>query len=242
MRSFDIFFHGLAEILAYFIGFRYYLYLKSKQGDTLSSEKRAAIFIAGLSGALVGSRVLALWENYQLFLGTTHPWVFIISNKTILGGLLGGLIAIELAKKLVGVKNSTGDLITFPLIVGMIIGRIGCFSAGIADHTYGIATRLPWGMDLGDGIRRHPTNLYEIIFLVCVFVLLRVFIKKIRPIDGLTFAIFFMSYLVFRFFIEFIKPEPVVFMGLSAIQVAAVGGIAYYAFTLPKILSRKIYA
>jgi phosphatidylglycerol:prolipoprotein diacylglycerol transferase len=160
-----IFLHGLCELLAYFLGFRYYLYLRKTSGDNLSADQRMTIFLAALLGAFLGSRLLAVWENYQLFHLSSEPWLFFISNKTILGGLLGGLISIELTKKMTHITTSIGDSMTYPIILGMIIGRIGCFFAGIADGTYGLPTQLPWGMDLGDGIKRHPTNLYEILFL-----------------------------------------------------------------------------
>ena len=54
----------------------------------------------------------------------------------------------------------------FPLLLGMALGRVGCHLAGLTDGTYGTATTLPWALDLGDGVARHPTNLYEIGFLL----------------------------------------------------------------------------
>jgi len=68
-----------------------------------------------------------------------------MSGQSIVGGLLGGLIGVELAKKLTGVNRSTGGDFVMPLMVGTVIGRIGCFLAGLNDGTYGNATTLPWG-------------------------------------------------------------------------------------------------
>ena len=42
-----------------------------------------------------------------------------------------------------------------------MIGRWGCHFAGLADGTYGVPTTLPWGVDYGDHIARHPVALYE---------------------------------------------------------------------------------
>ena len=50
----------------------------------------------------------------------------------------------------------------WPIAVGLAIGRVGCFLAGLHDDTYGLPTALPWGVDFGDGTPRHPTQLYEI--------------------------------------------------------------------------------
>ena len=47
--------HAIVETAAFFIGFRYFLYLKKKQGDTIASAKRIWILIAAIFGALIGS-------------------------------------------------------------------------------------------------------------------------------------------------------------------------------------------
>ena len=54
-----------------------------------------------------------------------------------MGGLFGGLLGVELAKKIIGEKQSSGDLFVFPIILGIFIGRIGCFLSGINEFTYG---------------------------------------------------------------------------------------------------------
>src|SRR5260221_11390397 len=73
-----------------------------------------------------------------------------MSGKTIVGALIGGLIAVELAKHILGIKQRTGDLFAVPLCLGIAIGRIGCFLTGLEDHTSGVATSLPWGVNFGD--------------------------------------------------------------------------------------------
>ena len=80
---------------------------------------------------------------------------------------------VEIAKRAAGVTASTGDAFVVPLAVGIAIGRMGCFVAGLHDDTYGNATTLPWGVDFGDGVARHPTQLYDIAF-VCAAALVLV--------------------------------------------------------------------
>ena len=110
-----------------------------------------------------------------------------------------------------------------PLCVGIAIGRIGCFLAGLADDTYGTATRLPWGVDFGDGVRRHPTQLYEVVFLLALAWLLRSYAARPHP-QGRVFRIFMAAYLAWRLLIDFWKPQPLV-AGMNLIQWACVAGL-----------------
>jgi prolipoprotein diacylglyceryltransferase len=66
-----------------------------------------------------------------------------------------------LFKRSAGIRVRTGARFALPLAVGVAVGRIGCFFAGLDDFTYGTPTALPWGHDFGDGISRHPVQLYE---------------------------------------------------------------------------------
>ena len=82
-------------------------------------------------------------------------------------------------------------------------------------------------MDFGDGVLRHPTQLYEIVFLAVLFGLLRWRGRRgLR--SGDRFKLFMVSYLGFRFLIDFIKPDFHPLLGISAIQMACVLGLIYY--------------
>jgi prolipoprotein diacylglyceryltransferase len=146
--------------------------------------------------------------------------------------LLGGWIGVEVAKKFLSVKQSTGDLFVFPLIIGIAIGRIGCFLTGLPDHTYGVHTNLPWAVNFGDG-PRHPTQLYEIAFLLLLGIALM--IRARRPYrNGELFRLFMLGYMSFRFFVEFIKPRFHPYLGLSAIQIAALIAVIVCAWSLTR--------
>jgi phosphatidylglycerol:prolipoprotein diacylglycerol transferase len=225
------------ELLAYFAGFRYYLFLKKKKGDLISAENRIWIIIGAVFGALIGSRLLGGLENLPELLKSGNWMIYFYQNKTVLGGLLGGLWAVEISKKIIGEKQSSGDLFVFPLLLGLIIGRVGCFSMGIYEETYGIPTTLPWGMHLGDKYLRHPVALYEIIFIAIVWISLALLEKKRTPENGIIFKTFMISYLVFRFMLDFIKPHYTWASGLSSIQTACLIGLMYYLYIL---LIRKI--
>src|SRR6478735_11783650 len=114
---------------------------------------------------------------------------------------------------MIGEKKSSGDLFTFPLILGMMIGRIGCFLNGIAESAYGIETSSWMGMNLGDGIFRHPVALYEIVFLILLWIVLANIKSKQALKEGMIFKFFMIAYLGFRFLLEFTKPHVNIFMG-----------------------------
>ncbi|MFD0750140.1 prolipoprotein diacylglyceryl transferase [Mucilaginibacter calamicampi] len=218
--------HLIFETLAYFIGYRYYAYLRKHQPDLISDENRIYIFICSAFGAFIGSHLVGIFENPA---GLSHfSLIYFMSNKTILGGMLGGLVGVELVKKYIGVTVSSGDLMVYPLILAMIIGRIGCFLAGLKDGTFGTASSLPWAIDLGDGVPRHPTNLYEILFWILLRLALVLIERKYTFSNGSRFKVFMASYLIFRLLIEFIKPAYFFPIGLSTIQLVCIAGILYY--------------
>jgi phosphatidylglycerol:prolipoprotein diacylglycerol transferase len=103
------------------------------------------------------------------------------------------------------------------------LGRwLGRFLTGLADHTYGNHTSLPWGVDFGDG-PRHPTQLYDIVFLMLLGAALLIRMRWPYP-NGRIFRLFIFWYCLYRLAVEFIKPTYRVYFGLSAIQVACVVG------------------
>lgn len=218
--------HFICECLAYFLGYRYYAYLRMRNKDLISNDNRFKIFVGAAIGAFLGSHIVGVSENPMLF--SHFDVVYFMGNKTIVGGFLGGLVGVEFTKKQIGVTVSSGDMMVFPLILAMIIGRTGCFFAGLEDGTYGIASDLPWAIDFGDGTRRHPTNLYEILFWILLMLTLHTVERYRQFTDGSRFKVFMISYLVFRLLIEFIKPGYFFSFGLSVIQLVCIGGILYY--------------
>jgi prolipoprotein diacylglyceryltransferase len=91
--------------------------------------------------------------------GSANLWLSGMSGvaRSIEGAVAGGIVAIELYKRIAGITLRTGARLALPFAVG----RIGCFLSGIDDFTYGTPTALPWAHDFGDGVLRHPVQLYE---------------------------------------------------------------------------------
>jgi phosphatidylglycerol---prolipoprotein diacylglyceryl transferase len=223
------------EYLAFFVGFRYYVWLRQQQTDKISNSNRLSIILGAIFGALFGSRFMGFLENPMITLNAAHI-VQLLNTKSIMGGLFGGLLGVELSKKIIKEQQSSGDLFTYPLIVGIMIGRVGCFLSGVKESTYGTPTTFITGMDLGDGISRHPTSLYEIIFLLLLFMLLKRIEGRTKGESGLLFKIFMLAYFGFRFCIEFIKPNSFYVVGWSSIQWLCIICWLYYLPTFKKII------
>jgi prolipoprotein diacylglyceryltransferase len=234
--SFQLSLHVLLETLAFMIGFRYFLYLRKSQADSISEKNRLWIIVGATFGAFFFSRLVGSLEDPVAFYHSEHPFIYFFANKTILGGLLGGLFMVELTKKIIGETSSSGDLFTFPLILAMIIGRVGCFGNGVYESTYGVETTFFTGMNLGDGLNRHPVALYEIGFLVFLWIGLIMLEKKLKLKSGYRFQIFMIAYLLFRFGIDFIKPGSKYLLGIGTIQICCILGLIYYSNTIFKII------
>lgn len=233
--------HLIFEYLSFFVAFRYYVRLRKGTNDHISNGNRLSIILGAVAGAFIGSRLIGFLENPIL---NANIMVQLLNTKSIMGGLFGGLIGVETAKQIINEKQSSGDLFTFPIIVGIFIGRIGCFLSGTNEFTYGNETDFITGMNLGDGLLRHPTSLYEIVFLIILFPLLKSITLYTKSESGLLFKIFMIAYFGFRFFIEFVKPNVFYVLGLSSIQWLCITCWIYYFPTLKKMINnacQKVY-
>jgi prolipoprotein diacylglyceryltransferase len=149
-------------------------------------------------------------------------------GKSVVGGLAGGIFAVEILKRRLGITGSTGLRFAAPLAAAIAVGRLGCFFSGIEDHTYGSPTSLPWGHDFGDGILRHPVQLYEAIVMI---VFLAAFMPLLRSgyviATRAGFHLFVGSYAAQRFLWEFLKPYGTVVGPLNLFHLICLGLLGY---------------
>jgi prolipoprotein diacylglyceryltransferase len=218
--------HPVFETLAYAAGYAVFRRLRARQGDIVDEPQRWTVLASAALGALIGSRTLGLAEQWPTVAaawrsGHLLRLFFSPGGKTIVGGLLGGWLAVEIVKRINGIHRRTGDLFALPLCVGIAVGRVGCLLAGLADDTYGKPTNLPWAVDLGDGIGRHPVQVYEILFLIFIGFVVS---TRAKLPEGARFRIFLGSYLAWRVVIDFLKPQPLIH-GLNLIQWSCLAGI-----------------
>lgn len=229
--------HTAFEAAAYTIGFQWFLHRRRARPDPHPIDRvQLLLLVAGAAfGAALGAKI-AYWLYDPAFAFADFPNPQrLLAGKSIIGGLIGGLFGVEVAKRIAGIRHSTGDAFVAPLILAMIIGRIGCFLAGIDDHTWGNPTDVPWAIDLGDGVPRHPTPLYEIAFLAAFGTwLARRTPSFERPGDR--FKAFLCGYLLYRLLIEGIRPMPHVYFGVaSGLQLLCLFGLLYHARDIPRI-------
>jgi phosphatidylglycerol---prolipoprotein diacylglyceryl transferase len=225
--------HPLFEFLSYTVAFQFFRSQK-KGSPTADFDTLIWIVIGAIFGALIGSKIAAWLENPVAALAN-FPSLALWNGKSVVGGLLGGVIGVERAKKHIGLRASTGDAMAFAMLLGIMIGRVGCFVAGLPDQTHGNPTKGWWSYDFGDGIPRHPTQLYEIAFLSIFWLWLMAIRPRLRQ-SGDLFALTLSGYLLWRLLIEFIKPMPQVYFGaLSGIGLCCVLGLVYYTPRLWRI-------
>ncbi|AKG21550.1 prolipoprotein diacylglyceryl transferase [Calothrix sp. 336/3] len=229
--------HFLFEAIAYLTGLILVLYNANQA--KISSSQLAIVSVTGLIGAFIGAKVLSWWQYLPLLLPNPQAMILLLfSGKTIVGAVIGAAICIELVHKTFYPQDNISDILVYPAIISTAIGRIGCFLTGLSDRTYGIITNLPWGIDFGDGVSRHPTQIYEIIFLLILLIFLHNH-RHYQYKSGDLFKFYLVSYLSFRFLVEFVKPDYPIFLGLSAIQIACLITLVYLRHSIFSILSMK---
>jgi prolipoprotein diacylglyceryltransferase len=212
--------HSFFEMLGLAVGAAFYRRARRQMvGLGILAPGEFAVAVGCVFGAAFGNKAVFWIEMPHLFFQYWATPTLLFGGQSMVGGLLGGLIGVEIAKKLTGITRSTGDAFVMPVLLGLAIGRVGCFLAGLEDGTYGVATALPWGVDFGDGIRRHPTQLYEIAFAGGLAWVLSRWRDRLADRPGLMFKLMVVGYLAWRLGVDGIKPVPYVYpLGLSGIQ------------------------
>jgi phosphatidylglycerol:prolipoprotein diacylglycerol transferase len=197
-----------------------------------------------VAGALVGGAVmmrLGTWlqhvdlrENASL----SEQWLY--GNRSILGGLVGAYVGAHLAKRLIGYRERTGDLFAPAVALGMAVGRIGCLLTELP----GTPTHSGWGITLSPeqaarldgpaGLALHPSFGYEIAFHLVAFGVLWGWLRRQPIAPGETLTLYLAAYGIFRFLVEFVRGNEVVFAGLTRPQL-------FLAVTVPMLLVRVAY-
>ncbi len=194
-------------------------------------------------GALVGGGVMmrmgtwlqhvALRDNASL----AEQWLH--GNRSVLGGLVGAWLGVHVAKRLVGYRLRTGDLFAPAVALGMAVGRVGCLLTevpGTATGTsYGIRLDAATAERLGApaGVPLHPSFAYEIAFQLAAFAALWFWLRHLDLGPGATFVFYVAAYGVFRFLVEFVRGNEVVWHGLTRPQLVL-------AVTVPLVLVRVV--
>ncbi len=196
-----------------------------------------------VAGALIGGAVMmrmGTWlQHVQLRenAGLTEQWLH--GNRSILGGLVGAWLGVHVAKRIVGYPLRTGDLFAPAVALGMAVGRVGCLLTEVpgtpTGAAYGIRLDAVAAERLGvaSGVPLHPSFVYEIAFHLAAFVALWVWLRHRPFAPGTTFVLYVAAYGVFRFLVEFVRGNEVVWQGLTRPQL-------FLAVTVPIVLLRAV--
>ena len=164
--------------------------------------------------------------------GTLNLWLSGLPGigRSIVGALAGAIAAIEIFKARRGLRGSTGIIFVPAFATSVMVGRWGCFLSGLDDQTYGTPTTLPWGHDFGDGILRHPVQLYESFTMAGFLLLALVLIGRRNAMfmrNG--FYLLVLTYAAQRFLWEFLKPYGAVLAQLNLFHFICAGLMIYSA-------------
>lgn len=207
------------------VGAGIYLSRRSQQDLRLAPGDKLAIGLGAFCGAMIGAKLpfaLADWE------GMLSGAAWFSDGKTILCGLAGGYFGVEIAKWICDIRTKTGDTFAVPVAASVGIGRLACFVGGCC---YGTPTNLPWAIVFPDidSQPRHPTQIYEAAFhLVCAVVLHQ--LRERGLFRGQLIKLYILSYLLYRFMTEFIRPEVRLWQGLTGYQWAALALMPLFAW------------
>lgn len=205
-----------------------------------------------VAGALIGGAVVArlgTWfQHVDLRANATLAEQWVYGNRSILGGLVGAWLGVHLTKRLTGYRVRTGDLFAPAVAIGMAVGRIGCFLT----EDPGRATGAGWGIVLTPaqaaatgsvaGVPLHPSFLYEIVFHTVAFLLLWFWLRHAGLPPGELFVLYVAAYAVFRFGVEFVRTNEVVWAGMSRPQLFLLATIPLLAARLIVHARRGAYA
>lgn len=188
----------------------------------LSRLQNLSLLLGALIGGTLGAKLPYVIADPE---GAISGLAWLRDGRTITWGLVGGYFGVELAKLLASVKGKTGDGFAVPVAVSIAVGRLACFYGGCC---FGSPTDLPWGVDFGDGLARHPNQLYEVAFHLAMAGVL-VWIGRREWLRTQRIKVYIIAYMCFRFGSEAWRPEPEVALGLTFYQLSAAAFAVLFA-------------
>ncbi len=198
--------------IMYVVGFLAFLFLGKmrarRAGSPVTPAQVDDMMFYGALGVVLGGRLgYVLFYNFDKFL--QDP---VILFKITQGGMSfhGGLLGVTLVAWLLSRKYKIklleiADFIAPLIPVGLGAGRFANF---LNQELWGKPTDIPWAVIFpksGDGIGRHPSQLYEMMLEgVVLFLILWIYSRKPRPAGRLS-GMFLLFYGLFRAFVEFYR-------------------------------------
>lgn len=198
-------------IMAAAVGVGLAVYSRTRQPRDWTWWEEASLVVGAFCGSMIGAKLPFLLSDWDRLVDGT---AWFSSGKTIMSGLLGGYLGVQVAEWVLGKPLTMCDSFAAPVAAAIAVGRLGCLHAGCC---FGGVTSLPWGVDFGDGQLRHPTQLYESFFHLAAAITLYQLFRRQR-LRGQHIRLYFLAYFCFRFLTEFLRPEPRLWLGLTGYQ------------------------
>ena len=188
------------------------------------------VYFAGLLGALIGAKIAFLLAEGWFY---RADWIALLSGRSVTGALLGGYIAVEIAKKALRYPSTTGDFFAVIVPLALALGRVGCLVEGCcagvacsADHW--------WAWHDQGGVARWPSQMVELLFNLA-FVIWALVATRLNWLPGNRFHIYLIAYGLFRFGHEFLRERIEIAGDLGGYHFIA---LALVAFGLVRFLQR----
>ena len=193
----------------------------------LNDEDVLDICLWVLPIGVIGARVYYVLFNLQYYESLAEAVNIRAGGLAIHGGLIFGVLTALAVCKYKKIKPlNVVDLIISTVPLAQAIGRWGNFFNGEA---HGGPTNLPWGI-IVDGVKVHPTFLYESIWCLLLFIGLSYFDKYKRRAHGQTFALYCIFYSIERFFFFSLRTDSLMIGPFKQAQVISLCAIAFGIF------------
>jgi len=232
LNGIPIYSHGFFLLLGLLIGLAMLIY--EAQRRHWPKEEVIPITLAAFVGGMIGARLSILffngWETAPVVLNFYALFDPRIGPGSILGAVAGAYLGGYIASRAIGKAGCACDAFAPAMALATAVGRIGDFLA--AEDGLGKATTLPWGVPVpGVDYLVHPAPLYDAGFNLLWFAILILLRDHPKMQDGNLLKFGLAGYAVFRFFVEFVRNNRVMALGLTGQQffcLALLIGLAIY--------------
>jgi prolipoprotein diacylglyceryl transferase len=227
------------------------VFVREARRRRVMSEQLVWIVAGTLLTGAMGAKLATAWRYVAVTGDASLVGVVLRGGRSILGGLAGAYAGAVLTKRVIGYRRRTGDLFAPAVALGMAIGRVGCLLA----EQPGTPTSMPWGIRLSSeaaaripscpwcasGAPMHPSFVYEIVFHAAMFVALVRWLRPRITVEGDLLKIYLLCYAVFRFLVEFVRGNEVVWHGLTRSQLFLVPTtlLLVWYFARPRVLGAR---
>lgn len=226
--SIPIYSFGTSMLLAFLAAWRLLALNLERRGEPPALAERMITW--GAIGGLVGAKAAYILTFPTEVLRAPLRSIFSGAGFVFYGGFIAGAFAVWLLLRLEKKPFLLYADLTAPVLaLGYAVGRIGCQLSG--DGDYGKPSALPWAMGYPQGVvptppgvTVHPTPVYEtILSLLITLLLLWLLSRKTRfsSTAGQVFGVYLVLSALARFFVEFIRIEPIVLFSLTEAQFVA---------------------